>query len=369
MSKIAIVANNSWYAWNMRANLGFAFKKKGYEVIFISPSDLYSESIKKHFKHIDITLSPRGINPIEDLKTIFRFYRIYQQLQPDIILQFTIKPNIYGSISASILKIPFVNNITGLGTLFMNQSLITMLAKLLYKLSQKRAAKIFFQNKDDLKMFLDQRLVSENKCKLLPGSGVDVERFYAEKKENDGVFRFLLISRMLWSKGIKEFVEAARIIKQKYKYVEFQLLGHLDMKTPTAISKKQMDIWIKDGDIIYLGTSEDVRVEIAQSDCIVLPSYYREGTPRSLLEGASMQRPIITTDNYGCRDVVDDGVNGYICNTRNSSDLAEKMEKMLNLTEDQRHIMGKNGREKMIREFDEKIVINNYLETIKAILR
>ena len=174
---------------------------------------------------------------------------------------------------------------------------------------------------------------------------------------------------MLWAKGIQEFVDAAKIIKQKYKNVEFQLLGHLDVESPTAISKEQMDIWVKNGFVNYLGSSDDVRVEITQSDCIVLPSFYREGTPRILLESASMGKPIITTDNVGCKDVVDDGINGFLCEVKNAYDLALKMEKMLNSSFDERNIMGKAGREKIVRDFDEKIVIEKYLKAIESILK
>jgi len=365
--KIAIVVNNSWSAWNFRVNLGFAFQKHGYEVVFISPYDKYSENIKEYFEYQDVAINSKGINPIEDLRLIYNFYKVYKNLQPDIICHYNIKPNIYGTIAASILKIPTINNIAGLGTLFINQNFITKIAKWLYKFSQKKATKIFFQNQNDLKIFVDEDLVQKDKCDVLPGSGVDIEKFKPVEKEDDGMFRFLVVSRMLWTKGIQEFIDAAKIIKQKHQNVEFQLLGYLDMKSPTAISKKQMDIWVKDGYINYLGGSDDVRVEIAKADIIVLPSFYREGTPRALLESASMQKPIITTDNVGCRDVVNDGVNGYLCKVKNALDLADKMEKMLRLTNEQRNAMGKAGRRKIVKEFDETIVIRKYIDTIEDV--
>jgi glycosyltransferase involved in cell wall biosynthesis len=353
----------------MRANLGFAFQKVGFEVVFICPYDKYSENIKEHFEYVDIEINSKGTNPIEDIKTIYRYYKIYKEVKPDIVLQYTIKPNIYGTLAASILNIPTINNIAGLGTLFIKQNFVTKIAKWLYRVSQKKATKIFFQNQDDFKMFVHEGLVKKEKCDVLPGSGVDIEKFKPVEKNHDGVFRFLLVSRMLWAKGILEFVDAAKIIRQKYSNVEFQLLGHLDMKSPTAISKEQMDIWVTDGNVNYLGSSDDVRVEISQADCVVLPSFYREGTPRILLESASMQMPIITTDNVGCRDVVDDGVNGYLCKVQSTQDLADKMEKMLKLTVEEKDAMGKAGREKIVKEFDEKIVIDKYLEAIEDILR
>lgn len=369
MQKIAIAVNNSWYAWNMRATLGFAFQKEGYEVVFICPYDKYSKNIKKHFAYIDIDINSKGTNPIEDLKIIYKYYKIYKEIKPDIILHYTIKPNIYGTIAASILKIPTINNIAGLGTLFIKQNFVTKIAKWLYKFSQKKATKIFFQNQDDFKMFVDEGLVEKSKCDVLPGSGVDIDKFLPVEKKDDSVFRFILVSRMLWAKEVQEFVNAAKIIKKKYNNVEFQLLGHLDVDSPTAITKEQMNIWVSDGYVKYLGSSDDVRVEITDADCVVLPSYYREGTPRILLESASMEKPIITTDNVGCRDVVNNGVNGYICEIRNAKDLAKKMQMMINLSEDDRVAMGEAGREKMIKEYDEKIVINKYLESIKEILK
>lgn len=368
MKKIAIVVNDSWYAYNMRFNLALYFKKKGYEVIFICPYDAYSANIKEKFEYIDIQLNAKSTNPFEDLRTIYRYYKVYKEIQPDIILHYTIKPNIYGTIAANILHIPTINNIAGLGTLFIKQNIITKIAKFLYKFSQKRARKIFFQNNDDFNMFVDEKLVNKNICDVLPGSGVDINKFIPIKKQDDGIFRFLIVSRMLWAKGIGEYIEAIKILKKKCKNVEFQLLGHLDVISPTAISKEQMDIWVNKGLVVYLGTSDDVKVEVSKVDCIVLPSYYREGTPRTLLEGASMAKPIITTDNVGCRDVVDDGVNGYVCKVRDVEDLAKKMEMMMNLSENERLAMGKAGREKIIKEFDEKIVIDKYLKSIEEIL-
>ena len=367
--KIAIVVNNSWYAWNMRANLGFAFQNEGYEVVFICPYDKYSENIKKHFGYENIDINSKGTNPIEDIKTIYNFYKTYKKIKPSIILHYNIKPNIYGTIAASMLNIPTINNIAGLGTLFIKQNFITKIAKFLYKFSQSRATKIFFQNQDDFKMFREEGLVDKNKCDVLPGSGVDIEKFIPIEKKSDGVFRFILISRMLWAKGIQEFVDAAKIMKKKYNNIEFQLLGHLDVDSPTAIQKEQMEIWVAEGNVKYLGSSDNVKVEISKADCVVLPSFYREGTPRILLESASMEKPIITTDNVGCRDVVDNGINGFICKIKDSKDLVIKMEAMLNLTMEDRKKMGEAGRIKIVNQFDEKIVIEKYLSSIKKILK
>ena len=367
--KIAIVLNTSWNIYNFRLGLIRALKDAGNEVVVIAPYDKYSDILSEEFEYHDIKINNKGTNPKEDIKTTIDFYKLYKKIKPDIVLHYTIKPNIYGTIACSILGIKTINNIAGLGTLFIKQNFVTKIAKWLYKYSQSKADKIFFQNSDDFEMFTSEGLVTKHKCDVLPGSGVDTNKFIPiDFESGDNTFRFLLIARMLWDKGLGEYVEAARIIKKKYPSVEFQLLGFLDVINKSAISKEQMQQWVDEGLVNYLGVSDDVKVQIAKADCIVLPSFYREGTPRTLLESASMAKPIITTDNVGCRDVVDDGVNGYLCEVRNAQDLADKMEMMLNLSEDERKLMGEAGRVKMINEFDESIVINKYLKVIKEVL-
>jgi len=368
--KIAIVSNTSWSLFNFRLNLVRALKGQGYKVVLIAPYDEYSDRLSEEFEYHDVWMNNKGTNPKEDLKTTRKFYKLYKQIKPDIVLHFTIKPNIYGTIACSLLNIKIVNNIAGLGTLFIKQNFITKIAKYLYKYSQKKADRVFFQNRDDYDMFIAQRLVDEEKCDVLPGSGIDTKKFLPVKNnKKDSTFRFLLIARMIWDKGVGEYVEAARIIKQKYKDVEFELLGFLDVKNKSSISREQVQTWTKEGIIRYLGVSDNIEGEIAYADCVVLPSFYREGTPRTLLESASMEKPIITTDSVGCRDVVDDGINGYLCKVKDAKDLADKMEIMLGLSEEERIVMGKAGREKMIKEFDEKIVIDKYLKAIELILK
>lgn len=368
--KIVISSNTSWSVYNFRLNLIKALQDKGYQVSIVAPCDRYSDILQKEgFNYYDIFMNNKGTNPKEDLKTLFEYYKVYKKIKPDIALHFTIKPNIYGTIAASFLKVKIINNIAGLGTLFINQNFITKLAKYMYKFSQKRASKVFFQNKDDFELFVKEGLVDAKKCEILPGSGVDIQRFKPiEIERKDNIFRFLLIARMLWDKGVGEYVDAAKIIKKKYKNVEFLLLGDSNVDNPSAISKATINQWEKEGIVKYLGVTDDVRSEIAKADCIVLPSYYREGIPRSLLEAAAMAKPIITTNNVGCREVVDDKVNGFICNVKDSKDLADKMEKILNLTEEERRNMGKAGMEKIINQYDEKIVIKKYLQAIEDLL-
>lgn len=366
--KIVICVNTSWNIFNFRLGLARALQETGYKVVLIAPYDKYSEVLKKEFDYYDIYMNNKGVNPIEDIKTLVGFYKLYKKIKPDIVLHYTIKPNIYGTIAASFLGIKIINNIAGLGTLFVKQNFITKIAKYLYKYSQSRADKIFFQNRDDFELFTKEKLVDKNKCDVLPGSGVDTIKFSPrEYKKVDDKIRFLLVSRMLWDKGIGEYAEAAKMIKEKNINTEFQLLGFIDENDKNGISRNQIQKWEKQGVISYLGTSDDVRDEISKADCIVLPSYYREGTPRVLLESASMAKPIITTDNVGCRDVVEDRINGFLCEVKSSSSLKDAMNKMFLLEQNIRKEMGMAGRKKIVEEYDEKIVINKYLDFVRKL--
>lgn len=368
--RVAIVLNTSWNIFNFRLNLARYLKNNGYEVVLIAPYDKYSQKLQEEFEYHQIKINNKGTNPFEDLKTLIDFYILYKKLGLDVVLHYTIKANIYGSIAASILGIKIINNIAGLGTLFVDgrESFVTKIAKKLYRYSQSKANKIFFQNKEDYEMFCEQNIVEPKICQVLPGSGVDIEKFKPSKilKKDKMSFKFILVARMIKEKGIKEYIDAANNIHKLYPNTEFFLLGFLDVKNPSAISQEQMDIWTEPNFITYLGASDDVKSELENIDFVVLPSYYKEGTPRVLLESASMQKPIVTTDNVGCRDVVDDGINGYICKMKDTKSLQEKMEKLLLLNENERNMMGEKGREKVSRTYDEKIILKNYLESIKA---
>ena len=369
MKRIVLVANTSWSIYNFRYGLIKELLNKKYKVIIIAPYDKFSDKLKKlGCKVYDIEINSKGTNPLEDMNTMINFYKLYKKINPDLIFHYTIKPNIYGTIAAKFCNIPSIAITTGLGYAFINDNLITKIVSFLYKFSFKFTKEVWFLNEDDKNIFLQRNLVDVKKTFVLPSEGIDTQKFkpiQIDKKDN--IFRFLLIARMLWDKGVGEYVEAAKIIKQKYKNVEFLLLGAIGVDNPTVISKKTMEEWEKEGIVKYLGTTDDVKNEIAKVDCIVLPSY-REGTSRVLLESASMAKPIITTNVPGCKEVVDDGVNGYLCEVKNSKDLANKMEMMLNLSDDERIEMGRKGRQKIVNEFDEKIVINKYLETIEKIL-
>lgn len=366
---IAIVLNTSWNIFNFRLGLLTALQKEGYKIVAIAPRDEYSPKLAMMgIEYHEIRINNKGTNPLEDIKLVYDFVKLYRKIKPDVLLHYTIKPNIYGTIAAEILRIPVISNISGLGTVFLNDALSSKIAKMLYKTAMRVPQKVFFQNSDDRKLFIDMKLVDRSKTDLLPGSGIDTVKFAPVQEIAPGkTVQFLFIARLVRDKGITEYVEAARILKSRYPDTEFAVLGSFYPGNPTAITEEEMRQWEAEGIIRYLGTTDDVREAIAVTHCVVLPSY-REGLSRVLLEAASMAKPIVTTDTPGCRDVVEDGVNGYLCKVKNSIDLADTMEKMLNLSDTERQAMGQFGREKILLEFNENIVIQKYLDTINTIV-
>lgn len=368
---IVITANTSWYLYNFRKNTILALLKQGYRVIAIAPLDDYSHKLTNlGATFMSIKIDSGGVNPINDVITFYAFYKLYKQHKPSVILNFTPKNNIYSTLAAKWAGVKTLNNIAGLGSLFINESLASKIARVLYKYSQNQADFIFFQNEDDRALFKQHKIAQRVLSGRLPGSGADLSRFTVSPAPDDGITRFLLIARMLFDKGIRQYVDAARALKMQYgDAVEFRLLGFLDVDNPSAVSKAQMDAWVSEGVVNYIGTSENVEVEIAQVDCMVLPSYYREGVPKSLLEAGAMGKPIVTTDNVGCRETVVHGFNGFICEPRSTLSLKSALNRIINMSHNELLQLGANSRVKIESEFDEKIVINKYLSTIKQLLK
>lgn len=365
---IAIVINTSWNIYNFRLGLLLALQKEGYKIVAIAPRDDYSDKLEKMgFEYYSISINNKGTNPAEEIALVYAFYKLYKQVAPDILLQYTIKPNIYGSMAAGMLGIPVISNISGLGTVFLNDSFSSKVARILYKIALQIPKKVFFQNSCDQELFISKKLVKESKTGLLPGSGINTEKFLpAINNKLSSSVSFLMIARLVKDKGIIEYVEAAKKIKIRYPNVEFSILGAFYSGNPTAITEEEMKQWVNKGIIRYLGMSDDVQSIIEGYDCVVLPSY-REGLSRVLLEAASMAKPIIATDVPGCREVVDDGQNGYLCSVKNIASLVEQMQKIIDLDESAREAMGRNGRKKVIREYDEKLVIQKYSDALTCI--
>lgn len=366
--RVAIVINTSWNIYNFRLGLVKSLIERGDEVIAIAPKDGFSELlIQEGCAFIPLEMDTKGSNPVKDVFLIYRLYKTYKKAKPDIILQYTIKPNIYGSIAARFLKIPTICNVSGLGTVFLKDNLLSKISQALYKFAFQFPAKVFFQNGDDKKLFLERRLMLADLTETIPGSGINLEKFPRVPTPHNQPFTFLLISRIISDKGIYEFIDAIKILKEKGVKARFQLLGAKDPEHKRGISLEEIDRWIQDETIEYLGITNNVQPYIAKADCVVLPSY-REGMPRTLLEAGSTGRPIIATDVPGCNHIVEDGYNGFLCTVKNAEDLAAKMSKMMMLDKAALEIMGENSRTKVESAFSEKIIINKYQEAINSIL-
>ncbi len=362
--RIAIVLNTSWNIYNFRMGLIRSLMQNGHKVITIAPEDEFTEKlINAGCQHEKVTMDSRGANPVKDFALTFELLSIYRRVKPDVVLHFTIKPNIYGTFAARMLNIPSINNVCGLGTVFLKKGLISFIARIMYKLAFRFPNKILFQNREDRDLFINNRLVDSQKTEIVPGSGIDVEHFSPGPSEKKDKFTFLLVSRLIHDKGIVEYIEAIKKLKRKGLSVRFQVLGAIDEKHKRGIKASLVHSWIKENQIEYLGRVNDVRGYIQDADCVVLPSY-REGTPRTLLEAASMARPIVTTDVAGCNNVVIDKHNGFLCRLKDPDDLAEKLENMINTSDEERQQMGKNGRARIENSFNENIVIDKYNELI-----
>ena len=367
--KIAVIENGLFSTYTMRDSLLKRLMKEGYEVFVLTHTNSFASQVEKTGIRV-INIGSGNLHPVKVSKYIYKLYSALKRIKPDVVLTFSIRPAIWGNFITRHLKIPTITNITGVGPLFSSKNIAYRAARSIYRLALKKTAKVFFQNFDDMDLFIRHKFVKPERAERIPGSGVDYEKFSPilnGKKAKP--FSFLFIGRLIKDKGIFEFVEAARIINKIYPNVTFDVLGpfwNQNLKSNT-ITKSDLQNWIDEGIVDYMGEKKDVRKFIAKADCIVLPSY-REGTSNILLEAASMEKPAITCNTTGCKEVVEDGITGYLCKVKDGKDLAEKMEKMLLLSPSEREEMGKNARKKIIREYDKEFVISAYLQAINQLI-
>ena len=365
--KILISINTFWNIYNFRVELINALQSKGHEVIALAPKDAYAAKLEAlGVKCVNINMNQQSINPFRDLKLIRDYHSIFKTIQPDLILSYTIKPNIYGNLAARMLSIPTINNISGLGTLFIKKTIVSYIGRLLYKIGLASSSHVFFQNNEDRQLFLKYKLIKPTKNSVIPGSGVDTTYYKSNRTTNLGN-RFLFVGRLIRDKGVIEFLDAALKILQTYPHKQFFLIGELDCNNKTALNKSNLDYYLnQSSQIQYLGKTDDIKSILSEVDVMVLPSY-REGLSKSLIEAAAMSLPIITTDVPGCREVVEHKFNGILCQAKSTSSLENAILEMILLSNETRHFMGLNGRLKVIDTFSNTIVIKTYLQKIKNI--
>ena len=359
---IVITVNAAWNVFNFRRGLVKSFLDNGHIVTVLAPhDDAVDQLIEMGCIFRDLPMDAKGLSPISSISLVRRFKAAFKEIKPDIVFSYTIKNNIFGAFAARKLGIAFVPNVTGLGTAFLSGGFLQTIAEMLYKEAFKSVKIIFFQNDDDQRLFKERRLISRTPSQILPGSGVNLEEFKPRKKHKpkDQGVRFLMIARLIKDKGVVEYVEAARNITQTHPMATFSLLGGSGDKNRGGIDKETLEAWLSEGLINYIGYVSDVRAYIADADCIVLPSY-REGAPRTLIEAAAMGKPLIATNVPGCRGVVDEAINGYLCAPKDSHSLARACEAFIKLSPTERRAMGVQSRLKMENEFDEAIIIKAY---------
>ena len=371
--KIAVVTNIAWNIYNFRRDLIVAIKEAGYEPVLMAAYDKYAEKLKEEgWEFVPLkNLQRTGINPIKDLKLLFDFIRIYKTHSIKCALHYTAKPLVYASLSASILKIPYLPTITGLAGPFSgDRSIICKIVTQLYKLSLHKSYKVIFQNNEDCKFFLDKKITELKRSIVVNGSGINLDNFCSELYElppKDKIV-FLMFARLSKAKGVEYYVNAAREVKKKFPHVVFKLAGPFD-SDKLAIGRKEVEKWQQEGVIEYIGVSDAIQKEICKAHVIVYPSYYMEGIPKSLIESAAMSRPIITTNHVGCREVVQHGVNGFLVPIKNTQALAEACERFIGMSEEEREQFGKASQKIAFERFDGRKINREYLGLIKDCLK
>lgn len=364
MKKVLILVNHDIVIYNFRKELVERLLHDGYEVYISSPyGERIEDLVTMGCKYIKAKIARHGTNVTEELKLLYYYKKIIKEIKPDVVLSYTIKPNIYGGMACRMLKVPYIANITGLGTAVENKGLMQKITILLYRISFKKINCLYFQNTENRQFFIDNK-IAVDKHKLLPGSGVNLEHFNVLDYPCDETIEFTFISRIMKEKGIDQYIEAAEFIRKKYPNTKFHICGFCEEAYEDRLKALQ-----EQGIVTYHGMQRDVRVILQKTHCTIHPTYYPEGMSNVLLESSACGRPIITTNRSGCRETVDNGVNGYIVEQRNSKDLIDKIEKFLNLSYEKKKDMGLAGREKVEKEFDRQIVLEVYMDEIVKIIK
>lgn len=358
--RILILSNHFITLYNFRKELIKRLNDEGHEVHISMPkSDDNKYFEEMGCKIIETSVDRRGINPVRDFGLIMKYIRIMKEVKPDIVFSYTIKPNIYGSIASNITRNKQVNNITGTGGTFLKKNLVSEIAKFLYKMSVKKSYKVFFQNSGDKELFVKNKMVKDNYA-MLPGSGVNLDHFQVSDLPSDEEISFIFIGRVMELKGIDQYLETAKVVKEQYPNTNFYMAGFIEEEKYKPI----IDEYDSKGIIKYIGFQKDIKSWIGKCHCTILPSHGGEGVPNVLLETAAMGRVCIASTINGSIDVIDDEVTGYLFETGNAADLTDKVKKFIDLSFDDKARIGLAGRAKVERTFDRQIVIDTYLKEL-----
>ena len=368
---IAFVSNSAWSVYNFRLDVIRHLLIQGYRIIVFAPDDAYSTYLREAgCVFVPIRFDNKTVRPFSDYAFYLQLKKLYRLHRPDFIFHYVIKPNIYGSLAAAVIGIPSVAVITGLGYPFAKHNLLYQIVKRLYRKALRKTTEVWFLNNEDAKVFIQERIVNIEKVKVLPGEGINTDYFSPcvnDAKQPEQEFTFLMSTRLLKSKGVNLYVDAARILKKKNYTIRFELIGFFEKHHPDSITQEDVTRWEREGLIHYSGFAHDVRPFLAKADCFVFPSFYNEGVPRCLMEAASMELPVITSYNRGCKEVVLNNSTGYTCHLQDPFDLADKMEKMVSLPLETRKRMGKHGRPLVVKKFDINLIIQEYTATLRRI--
>jgi glycosyltransferase involved in cell wall biosynthesis len=365
--KIAILVNSSWNILNFRSSLIKALISAEHEVFVLAPFENTVEKIENlGCTYIRIeNIRRKGKNPFRDILLIKELTKIFRKFEIDLLMSYTIKPNIYGSISAHFSKVKSICTVTGLGYSFLTKSAVNKVVKRLYKYAFSKADIVVFQNPDDLNLFVNLELVSQNKVKLIYGSGIDTEKFQPYNNiKNSKRVDFLFVGRLLFDKGISELLKAVKSLTETSSDIQLHVVGDIDKNNPASIDEEWLQKFGKSEYITYYGYQDNVKPFIEMADVVILPSY-REGLPRVMLEALSMEKPVITTDVPGCREIIDNEMNGFLVPAKSSSHIAEAMLRMVSLSNTERTQMGKHGRIIALSKFSTEIVNSEYLDLVK----
>ena len=353
-----------------RSEIVEALVSEGHEVITSFSNGMmgYGEEAteKYHCRFVEIPISRRTARITQELGLLRRYYTLMRNEKPDAVLAYTVKCDVWGGIAARMLNIPFFPNITGIGKGLDEEGIVQKILIQLYKLAVRKAEAIFFQNPHDRDFFAGHG-IKFRKGIILPGSGVNLDKYPPFDYPPESPLRFLFNSRIMTAKGIEQYLDAAHFIKQKYPFTEFHICGYFEDDAKADFYRRVIKAESERGILVYHDLVNDMREYYRMCHCVILPSYHPEGVSNSLLEAASCARPIITTNHPGCSDAVDDGLTGFLIEPRNSRDLADKIERFIALTNDERKMMGIRGRRKMENEFDRHIVVDAYLRELNAL--